>query len=316
MLERRAPAEEFRLHGAAAAHVRDAIVVSTAGTLGCGPTILYVNAAFTRMTGYSEPDVLGQSFSVLAGAMSSRAALQAIFARFRRGAASCLELVAYRRDGRPFLLEWHASPILEADGRVEHFVSIQRDITQERSDRQALRRAGRDALTGLPTREALEKRIQHSIDRAGERPDYRFAVLFLDMDGCKAVNDEHGHVVGDQLLASAARRLEGAIRPGDALARFGGDEFVMLLHDVVEIRVVTLVADRVQGRMAEPFEIQGRSLRVAASIGVALSNAAHGGPEDVIRDADTAMYEAKGRGPGRIAFFAGDSGSPVEPTPD
>lgn len=304
MKERRATAEEFRLHGAAAAYVRDAIVVSTTGTLGRGPTILYVNAAFTRMTGYTEPEVLGRSFSLLAGPKTSRTTLQVIHERFRKGVTSYAELVAYRKDGQEVLLEWHASPIFEPDGQVQHFVSIQRDITKERSDRQALRRADRDALTGLPTRDVLEKRIRLSIERAGERPDYRFAVLFLDMDGFKAVNDEHGHVVGDQLLASAARRLEGAIRPGDALARFGGDEFVMLLHAVTDIRDVILVADRVQERMAAPFEIQGHSLNVAASIGVALSDASYREPEDVIRDADAAMYEAKRKGSGRIEFFS------------
>jgi diguanylate cyclase (GGDEF)-like protein/PAS domain S-box-containing protein len=311
--ERRAAAEEFRLHGAAAAHVRDAIVVSTTGKLGRAPTILYVNAAFTRITGYTEMEALGQSFSLLAGAKTSRAALQAIHARFRKGIASYAELVAYRKDGQEFPMEWHASPIVESDGRAQHFVSIQRDITEERSDRQALRRADRDALTGLATRDVLEKRIRLSIDRAGERPDYRFAVLFLDLDGFKAINDEHGHVVGDQLLASAARRLEGAIRPGDALARFGGDEFVMLLHAVTDVHDVTLVADRVQERMAAPFEIQGRSLHVTTSIGVALSHAAYLEPEDVIRDADTAMYAAKRQGQGGVEFFErnADSSAPT-----
>jgi diguanylate cyclase (GGDEF)-like protein len=136
------------------------------------------------------------------------------------------------------------------------------------------------------------------------------------LDGFKAVNDEHGHVVGDQLLTSAARRLEGAIRPGDALARFGGDEFVMLLHAVTDVRDVTLVADRVQERMAAPFEIQGHSLRVTSSIGVALSDAAYREPEDVIRDADTAMYEAKRKGHGGVEFFERGSGGAAAPTLD
>jgi len=310
--ERRAAAEEFRLHGAAAAHVRDAIVVSTAGS-GRGPTILYVNAAFTRMTGYTEAEVLGRSFSVLAGAKTSRAALETIHRRFQRGAGVSAELIAYRKDGHEFLLEWHASPIVESDGTVEHFASIQRDITEERSVQQALRRADRDALTGLPTREVLEKRIRLSIMRAQERSDYRFALLFLDMDGFKTVNDEHGHMVGDQLLASAARRLEGAIRPGDALARFGGDEFVILLHSVTDIRDVTMVADRVQERMAAPFEIQGNQLNVAASIGITLGHAGYDHPEEVIRDADTAMYEAKRKGTGGVEFFSGGGEGAIGP---
>jgi diguanylate cyclase (GGDEF)-like protein/PAS domain S-box-containing protein len=302
------------LHGLAAAHVRDAIVVSTIGRAGRGPTILYVNSAFTRMTGYSESEVLGRSFSLLAGPKTNRVALQVLNQRFCRGESFSVELIAYGKDGHEFLLEWHASPIVAGDGNVHHVASIQRDITEERSVERALRRADRDTLTGLPTRALLEKRIRHSIGRSKERTDYRFALLFLDMDGFKAVNDEHGHVVGDQLLASAARRLEGTIRPGDALARFGGDEFVILLHYVTDISDVVMVAERVRECMAAPFEIQGTSLTVAASIGIALSSSGYDHPEEVIRDADSAMYEAKRKGRGRVEFFGRSPDGSLEPT--
>jgi diguanylate cyclase (GGDEF)-like protein/PAS domain S-box-containing protein len=301
--ERRAAEEEFRLHASAAAHTRDAIVVSTVGGAGGGPTILYANAAFTRMTGYTEAEVLGRSFSVLAGVNTSRTALQMMHQRLSRHEPASTELIAYRKDGHEFLLEWHASPITETDGTVKHFASIQRDITDERSVDQALKRADRDALTGLPTREVLERRIRLSIQRSNERSDYRFALLFLDMDGFKAVNDERGHVVGDQLLASAARRLEGTIRPGDMLARFGGDEFIILLHHVTDTSDVLMVVERVQERMTAPFELQGSAVTIAASIGIALSDASYSHPEQLIRDADTAMYEAKRKGRGRIEFF-------------
>lgn len=312
--DRRADEDDFRLHGLAAAHVRDAIVVSTVGRAGRGPTILYVNAAFTRMTGYDESEVLGRSFSLLAGAKTNRVALQVLNQRFCRGESASVELIAYGKDGHEFLLEWHASPIVAADGNVHHVASIQRDITEERSVERALRRADRDTLTGLPTRALLEKRIRHSIGRSKERTDYRFALLFLDMDGFKAVNDEYGHVVGDQLLASVARRLEGTIRPGDALARFGGDEFVILLHYVTDISDVVLVAERVRECMAAPFEIQGTSLTVAASIGIALSSSGYDHPEEVIRDADAAMYEAKRKGRGRVEFFGRSPDGSLEPT--
>jgi diguanylate cyclase (GGDEF)-like protein/PAS domain S-box-containing protein len=301
--ERRAAEEEFRLHASAAAHTRDAIVVSTVGGTGRGPTILYANAAFTRMTGYTEAEVLGRSFSVLAGVNTSRTALQMMHQRLSRYEPASTELIAYRKDGHEFLLEWHASPITETDGTVKHFASIQRDITDERSVDQALKRADRDALTGLPTREVLERCIRLSIQRSNERSDYRFALLFLDMDGFKAVNDERGHIVGDQLLASAARRLEGTIRPGDMLARFGGDEFIILLHHVTDTSDVLMVVERVQERMTAPFELQGSAVTIAASIGIVLSDSGYSHPEQLIRDADTAMYEAKRKGRGRIEFF-------------
>jgi diguanylate cyclase (GGDEF)-like protein/PAS domain S-box-containing protein len=311
--ERRAPEEEFHLHASVADHARDALVVSTAGGAGRGPTILYANAAFTRMSGYTEAEVLGRGFDVLAGVKTSRTALQTMHERLSRHEPASTELIAYRKDRHEFLLEWHASPITEADGGVHHFASIQRDITHERSVEQALRRADRDALTGLPTREVLERHIRISIQRSKERSDYRFALLFLDLDDFKVVNDERGHVIGDQLLASAARRLEGAIRPGDVLARFGGDEFVILLHHVTDTSDVMLVVERVRERMSAPFELQGSTRAISASIGVALSHAGYSHPEGLIRDADAAMYVAKRKGRGGSEFFGRHLDSSIAP---
>ena len=299
---RRAVEEELRLLGSAAAHVQEAIVVSTAGSQG-GPTILYVNNAFVRMTGHSETEALGRSFSLLAGPKTDRDVLGRIFERMRRGEPAAAELVAYRKDGSEFLLDWQASPIYESDGLVEHYASIQRDITEERRVEQALKRADRDPLTGLATRNVMERRLARAIERASTRQEYRYALLFLDLDGFKNINDQHGHIVGDQLLTSAARRLEGTVRPGDTLARFGGDEFVVLLDSVSDIQDVLLVAGRIRDRLGAPFEIGGRDLSLAVSTGVALSETGYADAKAVIRDADSAMYEAKRKGRGRVEFF-------------
>jgi diguanylate cyclase (GGDEF)-like protein/PAS domain S-box-containing protein len=300
--ERRAAEEELRLLGSAAAHVQDAIIVSTAGSHG-GPTILYVNSAFVQMTGYSEAEALGRSFSLLAGPKTDRDVLGRIHQRMRKGEQAAAELVAYRKDRSEFLLDWHASPIYEPDRTVRHYASIQRDITEERRVEQALKRADRDPLTGLATREVLERRVSRAIERAESRGDYRYAVLFMDLDGFKAVNDAHGHMVGDQLLTAAARRLEGTVRPGDTLARFGGDEFVVLLDSVTDIQDVLLVASRIRSRLGANFEVSSRQLGLAVSIGVALSETGYSDPKDAIRDADAAMYEAKRKGKSRVEFF-------------
>jgi diguanylate cyclase (GGDEF)-like protein/PAS domain S-box-containing protein len=304
--ERRATEHELRLLASATEHLREAIVISTAGDAGHGPTILYVNAAFTRITGYTESEILGRSFSVLAGPKTDQGSLQAMHQFMRAGEAAAAEILAHRKDGGEFLMAWQATPIT-TPGTIPgqstlNFVSILRDVTEERNTQQALSRADRDALTGLPNRDVLEKRLRRSIERARERDDYRYAVLFVDLDGFKKVNDDFGHVVGDQLLNSAAERLERTVRPGDTLARFGGDEFVILLEYVTGIADVIMVADRVQRRLETPFKLNGREHRVAASIGVALGETGYTDARDAIRDADRAMYEAKRKGKGRFEF--------------
>jgi len=231
---------ELRLLGSAVANVRDAIVITTAGEADRPPTIRYANEAFTRMTGYAEAEVLGRGFDLLSGPKTDPGSLQALYRRLATGEAATTEIVAYHRDGSDFLLEWSASPIREADGSTPYFVSIQRDITGERIAEQALRRADHDPLTGLATRDVLVERLRRAIDRAEDRPDRRYALLFVDLDGFKTVNDGQGHVFGDRVLKSIAHRVQQTVRPGDTVARFGGDEFVVLLDHVSEISDVVM----------------------------------------------------------------------------
>ena len=160
-----------------------------------------------------------------------------------------------------------------------------------------------DALTGLPNRTLFLDRLEQSLRRARRRgPDSGAAVLFLDLDRFKVVNDSLGHHAGDQLLQSVALRLDAALRPGDTVARMGGDEFTVLLEDVTDPREATVVAERVLATLADPFPIAGRELHVSGSIGIAL-----GGPDvdpdELIRDADVAMYRAKAEGKARHAVF-------------
>ena len=160
-----------------------------------------------------------------------------------------------------------------------------------------------DALTGLPNRTLFLDRLEQSLRRARRRgPGSGAAVLFLDLDRFKVVNDSLGHHAGDELLQAVAHRLDGALRPGDTVARMGGDEFTVLLEDMTDPREATVVAERVLTTLAEPFEIAGRELFLSGSIGIAL-----GGPdvvpEELIRDADVAMYRAKAGGKAQLAVF-------------
>jgi diguanylate cyclase (GGDEF)-like protein/PAS domain S-box-containing protein len=300
--DRKEAEAELRLLGSAVANVRDAIVITTAGRGELPPTIRYANQAFTRMTGFSEAEVLGRGFDLLTGPKTDPEALRTIYDRLASGKATTTEIIAYHRDGSDFLLEWSASPIHEKDGSTPYFVSIQRDITGERIAEQALRRVDRDALTGLANRDVLVERLRRAIERTTERPDQRYALLFMDLDGFKIINDEQGHIFGDRVLKSVAQRLQQSVRPGDTVARFGGDEFVVLLDHVAEISDVVVVAGRIQDSVLQPLAIRGREVRVGVSVGVALSESGYTAPEQAVRAADAAMYAAKRKGRGRTEF--------------
>lgn len=160
-----------------------------------------------------------------------------------------------------------------------------------------------DALTGLPNRTLFMKRLADATHRARRGQDSLFAVLFLDVDGFKLVNDSMGHHVGDEMLVSIARRLEGCVRGGDIVARLGGDEFAILLERIVDVRDAAMVAERVQEALQVPLSIGGYEHATSASIGVALSTGASEQPEYVLRSADIAMYRAKNTGRGRYEMF-------------
>jgi diguanylate cyclase (GGDEF)-like protein len=160
-----------------------------------------------------------------------------------------------------------------------------------------------DPLTGLPNRALFLDRLELSLKRARRHGDeFCCAVLFCDLDRFKVVNDSLGHIVGDRLLMAIAKRIEAALRPGDTVARHGGDEFTLLLDDVVDARGASIVAERLQETLAAPFEVDNRELYVTASIGISLV-APGRAPEDVVRDADVAMYRAKAQGGARHAVF-------------
>jgi diguanylate cyclase (GGDEF)-like protein len=160
-----------------------------------------------------------------------------------------------------------------------------------------------DVLTGLPNRALFTDLLARSLGRAKRRDDYLFAILFLDVDRFKLINDSLGHMTGDQLLISIARRLEGCLRPGDTVARLGGDEFTILLEDIHEVQDATLVADRIHESLAQPFTIGGQEVFTSVSIGIALSATGYNRPEELLRDADTAMYRAKAAGKSTHEIF-------------
>ena len=208
------------------------------------------------------------------------------------------------RDGSYLWMLSRALAVRDQEGKAYRLVGSQTDITDRKLvEERLMHEAIHDVLTGLPNRALFSDLLARSLGRAKRRDDYLFAVLFLDIDRFKMINDSLGHMVGDQLLIAIARRLEACLRPGDTVARLGGDEFTILLEDIHDVTDATTVADRIHQDLTQPFTISGQEVYTSASIGIALSATGYDRPEDLLRDADTAMYRAKAAGKSTHQIF-------------
>ena len=208
-----------------------------------------------------------------------------------------------KADGSVRWQQWTDAAIFDAEGQVIEYQSVGRDVTERRAlegrlEHQALH----DSLTGLPNRRLFVDRLGQALRRIGRREEIKVAVLFMDLDGFKVINDSLGHQMGDKLLAEVAKRLRGCLRPEDTLARFGGDEFTVLIEDVEVSEDAMRVAERIVQALREPFTLEGRELYVGTSIGVGLGSGGMKDSEVLLREADTAMYRAKDEGSGYKLF--------------
>ncbi len=232
-----------------------------------------------------------------------RADIAERFRSFATGTVVEFEYRLVRQDGAVRFIQQRAESLAEATGRPARWSGVIHDVTEQRQlERQLVHQAFHDALTGLPNRALFHDRLGQALARA-RRDGWPCAVLFLDLDRFKDVNDTLGHDAGDRLLVAVATRLRGGLRDGDTLARLGGDEFVVLLEDVADVGDATRTVTRLLAALTPPLALDGREYRLTASVGIALGRVDHARPEEVVRDADIALYRAKEGGRAGYAVF-------------
>ena len=266
----------------------------------------FLNPAWTELTGFAVADVLGQPWRDFV-CPEDRPTQDTTFASLIAGQKTArqhqLRYLTQKGDTR--WMEVHCQPIVDTEGNTQGLAGTLFDITERKtSESQLLHDAMHDGLTHLPNRVLFMDRLQHTYQNYQRHRENGFAVLFLDLDRFKLINDSLGHIAGDELLQAVAKRLRGCLRPGDTVARFGGDEFTVLLPNVKQVENAVQVSDRILIELGRSFTLAGTEIYTSASIGIALSNGPEQNPEDLLRNADIALYRAKSNGKGRYEVFA------------
>ncbi len=256
-----------------------------------------VNAAFSRITGYADHEVIGVDASILDSEQHPREFFNELRTTMNQRGHWSGELWQRRKDGEQFLSWLEINEVRDAGGERTHWVAVISDITDRKRAEQELRYlANYDTLTGLPNRTLLSERLAHALIRA-RRLGTKVAVLFLDLDRFKHVNDSMGHAAGDRLLKSAAARIVTSVRESDTVARLGGDEFTVILEDLRDADEAERVSQKMLVAFGAPLEIDGRQeVVITPSIGISLYPEHGQLPTDLLKHADTAMYHAKDRG--------------------
>jgi diguanylate cyclase (GGDEF)-like protein/PAS domain S-box-containing protein len=269
--------------------------------MGQDARFFYVNNEACHSLGYSREELLSMSVHDIDTNFPQEPWTEHWKKLKQRGSLT-IESNHRTKDGRTFPVEITAN-YLEFDGK-EYNCAFARNITERKqTDEKLKQQAFYDQLTNLQNRTMFTKHLRRVIERPKRHMNYLFAVLFMDLDRFKVINDSLGHIIGDKLLVAVARRLEACVRPNDSVARFGGDEFAILLDDIKNVSDATCVADRIQKELSLPFNLRGHEVFTSASIGIALSATGYDREEDILRDADSAMYRAKAIGKARYEIF-------------
>lgn len=265
-------------------------------------TIVSVNPAFTTLTGYTAQEIIGQNARILKSGRHDAAFFNAMFKELHTNKLWKGEVWSKRKDGSIYLQRLCISAICNEAGEVSRYVGVCADITQQWGKEQLVQHmALHDGLTDLPNRALLMERATQLIAMSA-REARHIALLFLDLDGFKMVNDTWGHEFGDRVLKTVATRLLGLLRVSDTVARLGGDEFVILLDNPESRDNVAMIASRVIEEVSAPMHFDGKTVHVGASIGIAFSTQEVASPDDLLKTADDAMYAAKAAGKNTYCF--------------
>ncbi|WP_157272522.1 putative bifunctional diguanylate cyclase/phosphodiesterase [Azonexus hydrophilus] len=289
---------QMQLLGSAFHHSGEAIMITDHNN-----RILTVNAAFTMLTGYAQDEVVGQDPRILSAGRTSREDYKRMWAAIKEKSFWQGEIWDRRKDGGVYPKWLSVSVIRDDQGDIRYHVAHFTDVSTERATEAKIHyMAHHDMLTGLNNRFSLKDRLEHALAVA-RRESARVALLFIDLDRFKVINDTLGHHVGDELLIHVSRRLRQCVRESDLVARLGGDEFVVMLSGIEHSSSVAMVAEKLVMRVAEPYPVGAHTLYTTPSIGIAIYPMDGEDGETLMRNADAAMYHAKSAGRNNFQFF-------------
>jgi diguanylate cyclase (GGDEF)-like protein/PAS domain S-box-containing protein len=300
--------EQLRLLESSIARLNDIVIITEAGPFNApGPRIVFVNEAFERRTGYSPQEVLGRTPRLLQGPGTQRKELDRIRSAMEQWQPARVDLINYKKNGEAFWVDLEVSPVWDNERRLTHWVAVGRDITERKMAEEKIQYlAFYDPLTRLPNRQLLLDRLQRALGDH-DRP-HEGALMFIDLDNFKVLNDTLGHQKGDLLLQQVAERLRSCVARGDTVARLGGDEFVILLENsgnkpLEPAAGARIVSERILARLGEPYVLSGHLHHSTCSIGVTLFGGAPWTVSELLKQADLAMYQAKASGRNTVCFF-------------
>jgi diguanylate cyclase (GGDEF)-like protein/PAS domain S-box-containing protein len=307
--ERRRSQEQLMLLETSVSRLNDIVVIAEAGDdPGQEPRIVFVNDAFEQQTGYTRAEVLGRTPRALLQLDPAIAQLQAMAQGLQHRRQARTELMVHRKNGASFWVELELVSVQATAEVVTHWVAVGRDITQRKTAEDMIRHlAFYDPLTDLPNRQLLLDRLQQALAQSAQSGQHG-ALMFIDLDNFKILNDTLGHHMGDQLLQQVAQRLTQSVRKTDTVARLGGDEFVVMVDDLsTDPEAATFkaraLAEKVLNTLREPFQIAGHQHFATPSIGVAGFDGQQSNVGELLKQADLAMYQAKNLGRNTLCFF-------------